>query len=75
MPDKWSIHSGKLLMRFKNEWIPWKYELEYTPEFMNGAEREADSRQWLKLYFKNESGFSENYLYLEKSVNQDWGWN
>lgn len=74
MPDMWMIRDGRLYMRFMNDWIPWKYELEYTPEFMNGAESESDSRQWLKLYYKKGSGFSENFLYLEKSDTQRWGW-
>jgi len=73
MPDMWIIRNGRLYMRYKNEWIPWKFELEYTPEIMNGAESESDSRQWLKLYYKNETGFSENYLYFEKSKDQEWG--
>lgn len=73
MPDMWMIRDGRLYLRYKNEWIPWKFELEYTPDIMNGAESESDSRQWFKLYYKNETGFSENYLYLEKKANQEWG--
>jgi hypothetical protein len=42
---------------------------------MGGAESESDSSQWLKLYYKNNNGFTDNYLYLEKSKNQEWGWN
>ncbi len=75
MPDMWMIRDGRIYMRFLNEWVLWKYELEYTPEIMNGAESESDSRQWLKLYYKNGSGFSENFLYLEKNETQKWGWN
>jgi hypothetical protein len=75
MPDKWMIRNGRLYMRYAGEWISWKYELEYTPDIMGGAESESDSSQWLKLYYKNNNGFTDNYLYLEKSKNQEWGWN
>lgn len=74
LPDMWMIRDGKLYMRFMNEWMPWKYELEYTPDIMSGAESESDSRQWLKLYYKNGSGFSGDFLYLEKSSDQEWRW-
>lgn len=74
MPDMWMIRDGRLYMRYMNEWVPWKYELEYTPDIMNGAQNESDSRQWLKLYYRNGAGFSENFIYLEKSAEQEWRW-
>ncbi|HRX48273.1 MAG TPA: hypothetical protein P5120_12200 [Spirochaetota bacterium] len=74
MPDMWMIRDGRLYMRYMKQWILWKYELEFTPEILNGSDSEPDSRQWIKLYYKNETGFSDNFLYLEKSNNQEWRW-
>jgi len=74
MPDMWMLRDGILLMRYNKEWIPWKYEMEYTPEIMAGAENESKTHHWLKLYYKNEKDFSDNFIYLESRGEQKWGW-
>ena len=54
-------------MRYQELWILWKYELDLHDDLLTDIDQVSDSPRYLKLYYKNEKGFTENYLYFLKN--------
>lgn len=71
-PERWRIRDGKLYMRFRETWMLWKYELDSETDILDPVIRQPDSSRYLKLYYKTDNGFSEEYIYLMKSEEDVW---
>ena len=71
MPDMWKVTDGKLLMRYHTLWRVWKYELDSQNDMLSDNEDQLPPR-WMKLYFKSDTGFTDQYLELYRSEKGIW---
>jgi len=72
MPDRWKITDGKLLMRYHTLWRVWKYELDSQSDMLDEENTFIEPPRWMKIYFKSENGFTQNYIDLQRSDNGVW---
>jgi hypothetical protein len=71
MPDMWKVADGRLLMRYHTLWRVWKYELDSQNDMLSDDEEPLPPR-WMKLYFKSDNGFTDQYLELYRSEKGIW---
>jgi len=72
MPDKWRVTDGKLYMRYHTLWRVWKYELDSQNDMLDEKAEQAEPPRWMKIFYKDEDGFSDRYLDLVRSDKEIW---